>query len=94
MPGLCSLRHVWTTIPEVGSSMNTIEGLATCRQPRPPLDLTGWQQQEVHHAAATACRSVQQLGLSELGLQHRMCSTRTKSSSLHAAVASCEVTAA
>ena len=30
--------------------MNTIEGLATCRQPRTLLDLTGWREQEVHHS--------------------------------------------
>ena len=32
-PRQCSLRHVWTPIPEVGSSMNTMDGLATCRHP-------------------------------------------------------------
>ena len=77
-PRLCSLRHVWTTIPEVGSSINTMEGLATCRQPRTLLDSTSWRQEKLHHAAATACMSVQQFGLSELSLQRHTCSSGDK----------------
>ena len=62
--------------------MNTMEGLATCRHQKTLVGPKSRRQEDVHHAAATACMRVQQFRLSELGLQHHTCSAGYKGQQL------------